>query len=106
MMLVHERWLAGAVLRRQLEVRSTGVLRLERTLGPRGIALVAAGMATLIPGELICLFGAALLRESGQHVGAYAVLGAGLFVMVLSSVRFVQAARAGRMYRSGEPFSG
>jgi hypothetical protein len=107
-LLPHERWLATLVVRRQQAHRPASVLRIEQNYGPDGIALWAAGYATTIPGELIAFIGILLLlltSDRGRHpAAAYAVIGLGIVLLALSSVRFVQGIRAGRAFRGDRPF--
>jgi hypothetical protein len=90
--------MADAVLRRQAVVRSTRVIRVEASYGPDGVKLLAAAMATVVAGELVGLAGAALLAVSTK-VG-WVLIGVGASLVVISSIRFAQAARAGREFRN------
>jgi hypothetical protein len=93
----HERVLADAVVRRQAEVRSARVIRIEARFGPAGVRLLAAAMATVVAGELIGIVGAAVLI--GSITAGWVLIGVGAVLVALSSIRFVQAGRAGRDYR-------
>jgi hypothetical protein len=97
-MLPYERWMADAVARRQLVVRTERVQRFERNYGPGGVALLAAGMSSVVLGELIGLIGIALLRLTAP-VGL-ALIGVAALLIGFSLVRFGQGRRAGRAFRT------
>jgi hypothetical protein len=106
--LPHERWFVSFILERQRTHRTPDILRIEQNYGPEGIALGVASMATLTPGALIVGAGTLLLLISGGG-GSLLTLGykrnsLGIILILLGSIRLVQAIRAGRAFRGGRPF--
>jgi hypothetical protein len=100
-LLAYERWMADAVAGRQSIVRSRRVLWTERTFGAPGIELLAAGMVSVVIGELIGIAGVALLATT--RPAASAIICLGVVVMLFGAVRFAQAAQAGRAFRRNRP---
>jgi hypothetical protein len=98
-LFAHERWLAHAVSRRQSEVRSRSVLRVEYGFGPDAISLFSAGFATFVPAELISLAGV-LVWPASVGLGS-ALVALGVVLAVASFLRFGQGARAGHGFRAG-----
>jgi hypothetical protein len=98
-LVAHERLLADAVVRRQAEIRSARVIRIEAKFGPAGVRLLAAAMATVVAGELVGLVGAAVLALS--MTAGWVLIGVGAALVAVSSIRFGQARRAGRDFRLG-----
>lgn len=66
-LLPHERWSASSVLERQRTHRTSAILRIEQNYGPEGLALIAAGLITVLPGMLLVVLGFACLVASGGH---------------------------------------
>ena len=64
-LLPPERWFASLILERQRSHRTTAVLRIETNYGPEGITLWAAGMVTVLPGQLIAFMGILILLLLG-----------------------------------------
>ncbi len=93
----YERWMADAVARRQAIVRSPRVLAAERRFGARGVALLAAGMASIVLAELIAIVGVvvvAMTRTPGVVLLALAIA-----VLAIGAVRIGQGVSAGRSAR-------
>jgi hypothetical protein len=104
----HERWFAAFILERQQSHRTPAILRMEQNYGPEGIGLMAAGLVTALPGQLIGCLGILLLLVSGGHgslpgVG-YLLMGLGVLLVVPGSLRYIQGSRAGRSFRGDRPF--
>jgi hypothetical protein len=99
----HERWFVALVERRQRDHRTGSVVRIETKYGPHGVALMAAGLFTMVPGELIAALGLALLLFSGSAsalgLTGLALLVLGIGVIVVGAVRLAQAIPAGRAFR-------
>lgn len=100
-LLPYERWMADAVAGRQSVVRSRRVRWTEQTFGAPGIALLAAGMMSIVAGELIGIAGVALLATA--RVVAVAVVGLAIMMMLFGALRLAQAGRAGRAFRRDLP---
>jgi hypothetical protein len=113
-LLPHERWFASLILERQRTHRNSAAprnpatLRMEQNYGPEGIALIAAGLITVLPGMLLVILGFACLVVSGGHplllTLVYWLWGIGFILMFWGSIRSVQASKAGRAFRGGRPF--
>jgi len=107
-LLPPERWFAAFILERQRNHRTTSVLRIEQNYGPEGIVLWAAGMVTVFPGQLIAVAGILLLLVAGGsgslQLAGYWLMGVGVMMILLGSVRYVQGVRAGRVFRGDRPF--
>jgi hypothetical protein len=95
-----ERIFALAVARRQQQVRSSRVQRVEQRFGTDGIALLAAGLAWLTIGELIAVGGIALLPLPGGFAVGYGLLILAMGFGVLTGIRITQGLQAGRAHRS------
>ncbi len=106
--LPHERWFASYILERQRTHRTPDILRIERNYGPVGIALGAASMATSTPGTLLGGVAIALMAASGGRPSlltlGYKLGGVGVILILLGSIRLIQAIRAGRAFRGARPF--
>ena len=80
----------------------------QRNYGLVGITLIAAGMATAVPGQVIVCIGIVLLLSSGDHgslvVTAYLLMSVGVLLLIPGSIRYVQGIYAGRRYRGDRPF--
>jgi hypothetical protein len=100
-----ERIVALAVWRRQDEVRSRLVIRVERTFGRDGIALLAAGLALVMVGELLAATGVLLLPLSSAgtagSVAGYIQLALAVALVVAGVIRIRQGLRVGRAFRAG-----
>jgi hypothetical protein len=107
-LLPHERWSASFLLEWQRSHRTSAILRMEQNYGPEGIALIAAGLITVLPGMLLVVLGFACLVASGGHplllTLLYWLWGIGFILMFWGSIRSVQASKAGRAFRGGRPF--
>jgi len=113
-LLPHERWFASLILERQRAHRNSATprnpatLRMEQNYGPEGIALIAAGLITVLPAMLLVLLGFVCLIASGGHPWLLTLLywlyGIGFALMLWGSIRSVQASNAGRAFRGGRPF--
>jgi len=78
---------------------------MEQNYGPVGIALIAAGLITVLPGMLLVILGFACWVASGGHPWLLSLLyGIGFILMFWGSIRSVQASKAGRAFRGGRPF--
>jgi hypothetical protein len=81
----------------------------SRNYGPEGNTLVAAEMASLLPGMALALVGGVLIIASGASgvVGlvAYAMLAVAIALSSLGTFRAVQASVAGRHFRGGRPIA-
>jgi cytochrome c biogenesis protein CcdA len=81
---------------------------MEQNYGPEGIALIAAGLITVLPAMLLVLLGFVCLIASGGHPWLLTLLywlyGIGFALMLWGSIRSVQASNAGRAFRGGRPF--
>jgi hypothetical protein len=102
LLLPPERWIAAAWLRRQQVVGGPKVASFQR-LGPAGHRLALAGLADWAFGWLTAMAGLAITAES-EPDGALANIGlimilAGLPVIVVASVRFIQCRAAARAFR-------
>lgn len=93
----YERWMADAVARRQAEVRSPRVLAAERRFGERGVALLAAGMASVVVAELVAIVGVILLAMT--RTPGVVLLALAIAVLLIGAVRIGQALSAGRSAR-------
>lgn len=95
-----ERVVALAVARRQQQVRSPRVQRVEQRFGTDGIGLLAAGFGWMIVGELLAVAGIVLLplRAGTLIGGTLLVLALGLGV--LTGIRVTQGLQAGREHRA------
>jgi hypothetical protein len=82
---------------------------LEQNYGPEGITLIAAGMVTAFPGQVITLAGIIVLLASGGHGAAvsvgYWMMAAGVLLIITGSIRYVQGVYAGRRFRGDRPFA-
>lgn len=82
--------------------------RNERNYGREGMALLGAGMATVLPGDAIGLIGLVLLFASGDHNPllrlAYIASAVGMVLPTVGSLRFIQGVVAGRAFRGDRPF--
>jgi len=113
-LLPHERWFASLILKRQRAHRNSAAprnpatLRMEQNYGPEGMALIAAGLISVLPGMLLGVLGFACLVASGGHPWLLTVLywlwGIGFILMLWGSIRSFQASKAGRAFRGGRPF--
>jgi len=104
-LLPHERWLADAGARRGPAPQGSDRWRMQQNYGPEGLALVQAGFANLGPGWLIAIAGIVLqFIGAGGSTLADILIGIGLIIMVAGLVRYIQAGRAGRIYRNGRAF--
>jgi hypothetical protein len=102
LLLPPERWIAAAWLKRQQVVGGPKVARFERR-GPEGHRLALAGLADWAFGWLTAMAGLVITAES-ESDGALANIGlimilAGLLLIVVASVRFIQCHRAARAFR-------
>jgi hypothetical protein len=95
-----ERIFALAVARRQQQVRSSRVQRVEQRFGTDGIALLAAGLAWLTIGELVAVGGILLLPLSDGFIAGYALLILAMGFGVLTGIRITQGLQAGRTFRA------
>jgi hypothetical protein len=107
-LLPHERWFVSWVLERQRTHRGPDILRLEQNYGPVGMALWAAALITVFPGQLIVGSGIGVMLASGGGgilpTLGYALDGLGIILCLLGSIRTFQGIRAGRAFRDGRPF--
>jgi len=107
-LLPPERWFAAFILERQRTHRTPAILRIEQNYGPEGIALMAAGLFTALPGQLIGCIGIVLLLVSGDHGSlpgiGYSLMGLGVLLVVPGSMRYIQGSKAGRQFREDRPF--
>lgn len=103
-----ERWFAAFILERQRTHRTPAVLRIEQNYGPAGITLMAAGLSSALPGQLIGCIGIVLLLVSGNHGSlpwiGFALMGLGVLLVVLGSMRYIQGSKVGRKFRGDRPF--
>jgi hypothetical protein len=78
---------------------------MQQNYGPEGLALLQAGFANLGPGFLITMAGVLLqfLAAGGSAVANYLAV-AGVLIMLAGIMRYIQAGRAGRIYRNDRPF--
>jgi hypothetical protein len=99
----YERWLAALVERRQVEHHTASVVRIEEKFGPDGVVLMAAGMCTMVPGEILALIGFVLLITAGSGSAlvstSYWLIAAGIAVIAIGAVRLFQAVPVGRAFR-------
>ena len=106
-LLPQERWFASWILERQRTHRTPEILRTEQNYGPEGIALWAAAVITVFPGQLIVVSGIAFMLASGGTgtllTMGYSLDGFGVFLCLLGSIRAFQGSRAGRAFRDGRP---
>ncbi len=104
----HERWFASYILARQRTHRTPAILRIERNYGPAAIALWAAGMITALPGQFITVGGIVLMLASGGSGSllmlGYKLIGLGIILILLGSIRYLQGIRAGRAFRGDRAF--
>jgi hypothetical protein len=81
---------------------------MEQNYGPEGIALWAAAVITVFPGQLIVVSGIAFMLASGGGgtllTMGYSLDGFGAILVLLGSIRTFQGSRAGRAFRDGRPF--
>src|ERR1035437_5197884 len=107
-LLPHETRSASLILERQRTHRTSAILRMEQNYGPEGIALWAAGMATVLPGMLLVVLGFASLVPSGSHPWLLTLVnwlyGIGVILILLGSIRYFKCNRAGRTFRGGRAF--
>jgi len=103
-----ERWFALFILERRRTHRTSSPSLLDQNYGPEGIALMAAGMVTAFPGQVIVCIGIVLLLASGGHgpllVAGYWLMGTGVLLIIPGSIRYVQGIYAGRRFRGDRPF--
>ena len=103
-----ERWSAALILERQRTHRTPAILRIEQNYGPEGITLIAAGLSSVLPGQLIGCIGIVLLLVSGDRGSlpliGYSLMGLGVLLVVLGSMRYIQGSKAGRRFRGDRPF--
>ena len=105
-LLPYERWFASFILERQRTHRTPAILRNEQNYGPEGMALIAAGLITLLSAVLLVFLGFACLVASGGHPWLLVnwLYGIGFALMFWGSIRSIQASNAGRAFRGGRPF--
>jgi len=107
-LLPQERWFASLILERQRTHRTPDILRMEQNYGPEGIALWAAAVITVLPGQLIAVSGIAFMLASGGGGNlltlGYSLDGFGAILILLGSIRTFQGIREGRAFRDGRPF--
>jgi hypothetical protein len=107
-LLPPERWFAAFILQRQRSHRTAPILRIEQNYGPAGIALWAAGMVAVLPGQLLAFVGIVLLlvADGGGSllVAGYWLTSVGVIMILLGSIRYLQGVRAGRIFRGDRPF--
>jgi hypothetical protein len=107
-LLPPERWFASFILERRRTRRTSSPSRLDQNYGPEGIALMAAGMVTAFPGQVIVCIGIVLLLASGDHGSlltiAYWLMCVGVVLLLPGSIRYIQGIYAGRRFRGDRPF--
>ena len=108
-LLPHERWFVSLVMKSRQAHQPSKSPRLDQNYGPEGISLIAAGFATAFPGQLAGCVGITLLIMFGSGGGsivtvAFSLMGAGVLLGALGSVRYAQAGYAGRRFRGDRPF--
>jgi hypothetical protein len=99
----YERWFVALVQRRQLDHRTGSVVRAETNFGPDGVALMAAGLFTMLPGEVAIVTGVTILLSSSTSALAatgIALVALGIGVIAAGAVRLAQAVPVGRAFRS------
>lgn len=107
-LLPHERWCVSLGARKRQENPALRSQRIDQNYGPEGIALVNAGMATLLPAMCIGLIGAGLMLVSGNQKPlvtiAYWLIVIGIVLIFPAMFRIVQASTAGKRFRGDRPF--
>ena len=107
-LLPQERWFASLILERQRTHRTPDILRMEQNYGPEGIALWAAAVITVFPGQLIVVSGIAFMLASGGGgtllTMGYSLDGFGVILCLLGSIRAFQGISAGRAFRGNRPY--
>ena len=107
-LLPQERWFASWILERQRTHRTPDILRIEQNYGTEGIALWAAAVITVFPGQLIVVSGIVFMLASGGGgtllTVAYSLDGFGVILCLLGSIRAFQGIRAGRAFRGNRLF--
>ena len=102
-LLPQVRWFASWILERQRTHRTPVILRMEQNYGPEGIALWAAAVITVFPGQLIVVSGIIFMLASGGGgtllTLGHSLDGFGVFLCLLGSIRAFQGIRAGRAFR-------
>jgi UPF0716 family protein affecting phage T7 exclusion len=102
-LLPHERWFVRSTLERQRTHRTPAVVRMENRLGPEGVTLYLAALATILPGYVTALAGFALVIAAWRYlsllnIGIWIMLG-GCALSAPGVFRALQARRAGQAFR-------
>jgi hypothetical protein len=105
-LLPHERRSAESWLRSQAANRTAGVLQFEQNYGPSGIALIAAGFASIWPAVTIAsirFFAVLAASNDSLFRLGYTLICVGMVLSLPGFFRLRQAAKSGRTFRDGRP---